>query len=214
MIGGASPEFASLGGRLEQAGACLDIREKALGLEGTNPDLILAECPPVNELRALRQRFACPIIFCAAEDGSEERAIQGLESGADDWLDLGKLFPLHWAKIRAWLRRAAAEAEKSSVQIGELTVDWNRREVRRNDDLLPLNAVEFNLLRFFILNAGAVLTRDEISRALYDREFNGLERTIDIHICRLRHLIRDDPRVPAYIKTVRGQGYLFLIPRD
>jgi DNA-binding response OmpR family regulator len=97
----------------------------------------------------------------------------------------------------------------------ELTVsgDWtlkpSRREVFFKGKILRLTSVQYDFLAFFITHAGQVVTRNDIFQALHTREYDGLNRMIDINVSRLRRLFRDNPKAPRYLKTVRGVGYLF-----
>jgi two-component system response regulator RstA len=97
-----------------------------------------------------------------------------------------------------------------TIKIGEIKINSARREVFLDDKILNINSVEFDILWYLITNTGKTVSRDELHRALYNSEYNGIERALDIYVSRIRSKLCDNPRDPKYIKTVRGEGYLFL----
>lgn len=162
-------------------------------------------------LRQVREKFSGPIVICLGRIDAKTEAL-ALESGADAYLELDQPVSLAWARVSALFRRERREAgcRQQDLLIGDFTIKDSRREIYLKDRLLDMNELQYNLLRYLVLHAGEVATRDDISKALFNREFDGLDRTIDIHISRLRRTLQDNPWKPVYLKTVRGQGYLLV----
>ncbi len=145
----------------------------------------------------------------------ETDKVVGLELGADDYVTK----PYAWnelrARIRALLRRGghkgvldAADGARQ-LSAGDLTVDLDRREVRKRGEEITLPARLFDLLVYFMRNRGNVLTRDQLLEKVWGYDYEGDTRTIDVHIRWLRERIEDDPANPQLIQTVRGVGYRF-----
>jgi phosphate regulon transcriptional regulator PhoB len=183
------------------------------------PDLIILDLmlPGVDGLevcRTLRQKSNVPILMLTAKREETDRVI-GLELGADDYLT--KPFSLRelLARVRAILRRTHGYEELARSQVisvGGLTIDPERHEVLVNGRTAELTLKEFELLSFLARHPGRVFTREELLERLWDYEFFGDTRTVDVHIRHLREKIEADPRNPKYIKTVRGVGYKFEEP--
>lgn len=189
-------------------------------------DLMLPELDGRAVIRAVRrdgQAAPTPIIVLSALSSTLDR-IAGLEDGADDYL--AKPFsPAELVlRVRSILRRSgatpapglAAPAAWMSDRGGstilrhrDLTIDPARHEVRRDDGTtIELTRVEFRLLCAIVAADGRVLSRDQLLDAVYGTDAaDVLDRTIDVHIRRLREKLRDDPDVPRYVRTVRGVGY-------
>ena len=156
---------------------------------------------------------AVPILMLTAKGDPLDRII-GLELGADDYL--AKPFEPRelLARIKALLRRASVHAHGSDEQaqvalrFGSLTIDPNTRTVRLNDALCELTAYQFDLLHTLAQRAGRVLTRDQIMEAVRGRELEAFDRSIDVHIGRIRQAIEADVKNPQRILTVRGVGYV------
>ena len=156
---------------------------------------------------------ALPILILTAKGDPLDRII-GLELGADDYL--AKPFEPRelLARIKALLRRASVRAHgedeqaQTALRFGSLTIDPNTRTVRLNDALCELTAYQFDLLHTLALRAGRVLTRDQIMEAVRGRELEAFDRSIDVHIGRIRQAIETDVKNPQRILTVRGVGYV------
>ena len=188
-------------------------------------DLILAQSPDLVVLdimlpgmdgfqvcRQVRPSYRGPILILTARDDDLDE-ILGLELGADDYVTKPVKPRVLLARIRALLRRAQPSAEEpriSRVNIGELTVDASRRETTLRDQVVDLTTVEFNLLWYLVGHAGQVVSRQDLYQAIYNLDYDGLDRSIDVYISRLRQKLGDDPAMPHYIKTVRGVGYLLV----
>ena len=182
--------------------------------EKLQPDLVLIDkTAPSMELisncRALRNYYTGPILFLA-EQIDEMFQVLGLEMGVDDFLIKPLTPALLLAKIRALLRRnfELQQTHKTFVRLGELVIDAGRREVQAMGRPVELTTREFDLLWCLAANNCKVLSRDDIHKLLYNSEYNGFSRSIDIYISRIRQKIGDDPLHPHYLKTVRGKGYL------
>lgn len=178
-------------------------------------DLMLPGLDGLEVCRRVRPLFAAPILMLTARDESMEQ-IDGLEVGADDYVVKPVVPSVLLARIRALLRHdrriidAAKDAELAITNAGELHLDYNNRTVTWRS--LPVNCteVEFELLWLFATNAGQILSRDFIFRSLNGHDYDGLDRSIDIRVSRLRKIFEHDLVNPTRIKTVRGKGYIFV----
>ena len=154
----------------------------------------------LRRLRAGRETADVPVIMLTARTAEMDR-VAGLESGADDYVV--KPFGLMelQARIKAVLRRTRRQ-ESGVLRCGELEVDPSARTVRQRGEPVELTYKEFELLRLLLSRRGSVLTRDEILHAVWDYDFTGETRTVDMHIKSLRQKLGD-----GLISTVRGVGY-------
>jgi len=171
-------------------------------------DLMLPGMDGLSLTRRIRERWNTPIIMVTAR-GDDADKIVGLELGADDYL--AKPFNPRelLARIRAVLRRAPSDAEAGHFQSGGLQIDYAAREVRVGGVRQSLTAHEYALLAALARHAGRVLTRDQLLDLVKGEEADeAFDRSIDVHVSRLRQKIESDPRHPRYVKTVRGAGYL------
>ncbi len=183
-------------------------------VEQYRPDMLLfdvANTPMelIGQCHSLRQNFTGPILILS-ETANEMTQILAMEMGIDDLLirTVNNSFIL--AKIRALLRRSHELKNHNSqkIQLGDLVIDAERREVLARDEVVDLTTREFDVLWCLAQNTRKVLSRDDIHRQIYNSEYNGFDRSIDIYISRIRQKIGDDPTHPRYLKTVRGTGYL------
>ena len=175
-------------------------------------DLMLPGMDGLTLTRRIRERWQTPIIMVTAR-GDDADKIVGLELGADDYL--AKPFNPRelLARIRAVLRRASEHAGGPSdghFSSGGLRIDYGAREVLVDGARQSLTAHEYELLCALARNAGRVLTRDQLLELVKGSEGadEAFDRSIDVHVSRLRQKIEPDPRHPRYVKTVRGAGYL------
>lgn len=183
-------------------------------------DIMLPDLDGFEVLKALRRTAEVPVIMLTAR-GDEVDRIVGLELGADDYLPKPFNPRELVARIKAVLRRApapragSAEAfEARRLRFGDLEIDlegW-RATLQARD--LGLTTAEFALLRALALAAGRVLTRDALLERVQVRDLDVFDRSIDVHVSHLRRKLRDDPRRPRYIKTVRSVGYQFIARPD
>ena len=175
-------------------------------------DIMLPGMDGLTLTRKIRERWSMPVIMVTARDEDTDKIV-GLELGADDYL--AKPFNPRelLARIRAVLRRAQGVVEEGHFTSGGLTIDFGAREVTVDGKRQALTTHEFELLCALAKNAGRVLSRerllDLVKGAAADDAF---DRSIDVHVSRLRQKIEPDPRHPRYVKTVRGAGYL--LPRE
>lgn len=173
-------------------------------------DLMLPELDGLSLCRMLRRDSNVPIIMLTAR-GTEMDRINGLETGADDYVvkpfSLGELL----ARVRAMLRRAKADnrAVATKLNSGELSLDLIARRAYRNQSELKLTHREFDLLAELMRNQGAVLSRDLLLNRVWGYDYVGDSHTVDVHIRWLREKIEEDPSAPKRITTVRGVGYRF-----
>jgi DNA-binding response OmpR family regulator len=180
-------------------------------------DLMLPRLDGLEVCRQLRSKpeTADLAILMLTARVEETDLIVGLELGADDYVTK----PYAWnelrARIRALLRRGGQKGAVDpadgvrQLSAGDLRVDLDRREVLRRGEEITLPARLFDLLVYFMRNRGHVLTRDRMLEKVWGYDYEGLSRTIDVHIRWLRERIEDDPANPQLIQTVRGVGYRF-----
>ncbi len=195
-------------------------QQAELALRATRPDAIvldimLPETDGLTVCRGIRgrsdDRASVPILMLTAKGDAMDRVI-GLEIGADDYLP--KPFEPRelLARLRALLRRPAMADQKPSSRVlsfGRLEIDLNAREVRVDGQRRVLTSHQFDLLVLFAERPGRVMTRDQIMNLMRGTPLEAFDRSIDVHVARIRALIEDDPRDPRRIQTVRGTGYVF-----
>jgi two-component system phosphate regulon response regulator OmpR len=166
-----------------------------------------------RRLRAAKNQI--PIIMLTAK-GDELSRIKGLELGADDYLAKPFNPDELMARVKAVLRRqsspvpGAPGSEDESVTFGDYELSLATRELRRGDELHMLTTGEFAVLKALVMHAREPLTRDKLMNLARGREWDALERSIDVQISRLRRMIEPDPSKPRYIQTVWGVGYVFV----
>jgi two-component system response regulator RegX3 len=181
-------------------------------------DLTLPDGDGRDVCRAIRRSSSVPILMLTAR-GTEADRIVGLEIGADDYVvkpfSGGEVI----ARIRAILRRATAgpgetEAPPEPVTVGALDVDFAARRARLDGEELQLSRKEFDLLSELIRHAGRVVTREQLMDRVWDENWFGSTKTLDVHIRWLRQKLGDDPADPRYLHTVRGVGFRFTAPEE
>ncbi|MGB9738990.1 response regulator transcription factor [Chloroflexus sp.] len=179
-------------------------------------DLMLPGMDGLDVTRALRQdplTAGVPIIMLTARVEETDRLI-GLELGADDYITKPFSPRELVARVRAVLRRIEGHLQPTKViQAGRLTIDLERRIVRRDNEIIELTATEFELLTILASAPGRPFTRAQLLDRIYDTNYTGFDRTIDAHIKNLRRKIEPDPNgPPRLILTVYGVGYKFAEP--
>jgi len=173
-------------------------------------DLMLPGKDGLEVCRELRARSDVPILVLTAR-GEEADRVMGLELGADDYL--AKPFSPRelLARIRAVVRRARGRAgpARAAVRVGGLHLDPGARRATLDGREIPLTGYEFTLLEALARRAGRVLSREQLMELARGSAEESFDRSIDVHVSRLRQKLGDDPKRPRLIKTVRGAGYLF-----
>jgi two-component system response regulator RegX3 len=179
-------------------------------------DLTLPDGDGRDVCRALRRSSSVPILMLTAR-GTEADRIVGLELGADDYVvkpfSGGEVI----ARIRAILRRAKAPEEApppGPVTVGALEVDVASRRAHLAGEELQLSRKEFDLLAELIRHAGRVVTREQLMDRVWDENWFGSTKTLDVHVRWLRQKLGDDPADPRYVHTVRGVGFRFTAPEE
>ena len=175
-------------------------------------DLMLPGMNGLEVCSRLRKSFAGPILILTAKSSDIDH-VMGLELGADDFVTKPIEPPVLLARLRALLRRArpaAARPAEEELRFGKLVIDLASRQVRLGDEEIDLTTHEFELLCLLAKNAGTVLSRDAIYNSLRRIEYDGMDRTVDVRISRLRRKLGDNAEQPARIRTIWGKGYLFV----
>ena len=183
-----------------------------LAREG-NPDLIVLDLmlPGIDGLeicRTLRDESDVPIIMLTAKTTDEDK-LTGLGLGADDYVTKPFSPRELAARVRTVLRRLPGERGPDEIKYGQLTVNFFRHEVSLAGRLLNLTEAEFRLLGVLIREPGRVFSRAQLIEKALGYDYEGFDRTIDVHILNLRRKLEPDPSHPRYIKTVYGAGYKF-----
>jgi two-component system alkaline phosphatase synthesis response regulator PhoP len=175
-------------------------------------DLMLPGMDGLDIARSLREdpvTRTLPIIMLTARVEEADRLI-GLELGADDYITKPFSPRELVARVRAVLRRAEGERDVATVlRVGDLTIDLQRRGLRRGGEPIELTATEFDLLAILAREPGRPFTRTQLLELAYDVSYAGFDRTVDAHIKNLRRKIEPDPRNPKYVLTIYGVGYKF-----
>ncbi|MGH2408803.1 MAG: response regulator [Chloroflexota bacterium] len=176
-------------------------------------DLLLPKKPGVAVCRSLRdQGVVTPILMLTAKDTVEDR-VQGLDSGADDYLVKPFYMDELLARARALLRRETT-TKSTRLQVADLQVDTSSHRVSRAGGTIELTSKEYAMLEYFMRNQDQVLTRTMISEHVWDEQFDSLSNIIDVYIRRLRRKI-DENYTPRLLHTIRGSGYLLgILPED
>jgi two-component system, OmpR family, response regulator CpxR len=181
-------------------------------------DVMLPGLNGFEVLRRIRGTSAIPVLLLTAR-GEDVDRIVGLEIGADDYLPKPFNPRELVARIRAVLRRSvtgepAGPPVPQLVQVGDIELDPATRSVRHAGQPVELTSVEFNLLEVLLREAGRVVTRDRLAELVLSRKFSPFDRSIDMHVSKVRKKLGDSDGGNDYIKTVRGVGYIFARPRE
>jgi DNA-binding response OmpR family regulator len=171
-------------------------------------DLTLPGHDGLEVLRALRQKkFSIPVLVLTARDSLEDR-VEGLESGADDYLVKPFAFPELLARIRALLRRGPHEHEPT-LALGDLELDVQMRSVRRGNRQISLTARELELLEYLLRHKNAIVSREMLARDVWRVSIRAtpLDNVIDVHITHLRSKV-DEPFETKLLHTIRGVGFM------
>jgi DNA-binding response OmpR family regulator len=193
--------------------------ERALGetFDAIILDVTLPGMDGFEVLKRLRARSDVPILMLTSR-GEETDRIVGLEMGADDYLP--KTFSSRelLARLRAVMRRntrsesATAPRDEAEIVVGGLRINPAARVVLLDNQPLSLTALEFELLASLARARGRVKSREQLIETIAERNYDGLDRSIDVHIWSLRRKLGDDPKNPRFIQTVRAVGYMLINP--
>ncbi|EJH4296241.1 TPA: response regulator transcription factor, partial [Staphylococcus pseudintermedius] len=206
---------------LEQSGYVVEVAqdgEEALQKEKeTKPDLIVLDVmlpkkDGIEVCKTIRSdKNQVPILMLTAKDDEFDRVL-GLELGADDYMTKPFSPREVVARVKAILRRSSLvdhvrkEEEDEDIVIGSIRIRPDFFEVYRNDELLELTPKEFELLLYLVERQGRVITREHMLNSVWNYEFAGDSRIVDVHISHLRDKLEENPKQPQFIKTVRGLG--------
>lgn len=176
-------------------------------------DLMLPDIDGLEVCRIIRTSSRIPILMLTAKGEPMDRIV-GLELGADDYLP--KPFEPRelLARLRAILRRGRGEDPASAIQFGRLEINQQAMVAKIDGRTCALTTHQFKLLEILAKKAGRVLTRDYLMDELKGQNFESFDRSIDVHISRIRAEIEDDPKHPRRLITVRGAGYVFAREHD
>jgi two-component system phosphate regulon response regulator OmpR len=171
-------------------------------------DLMLPDMDGLDVCKALRTRNQTPILMLTARGDAMDRVV-GLEMGADDYLP--KPFEPRelLARLRAILRRAHTSAPANVMRFGRLEIDKDARDIRIDGTSRTLTSYQFAILLAMAERAGRVLSRDMLFDLVKGESIEAFDRSIDVHISRIRAAIEDNPKKPRRVITVRGAGYVF-----
>jgi two-component system, OmpR family, phosphate regulon response regulator OmpR len=176
-------------------------------------DLMLPDMDGLDVCRRIRSQSETPILMLTARGDAMDRVV-GLEIGADDYLP--KPFEPRelLARLRAILRRTRGQAKSDILRFGRLEIDASALQARLDGEARSLTSYQFALLLVLARHAGRVLSRDAIMDLLQNERLEAFDRSIDVHISRIRAAIEDDPKKPRRVITVRGAGYVFAKVQD
>ena len=173
-------------------------------------DLNLPEKDGVQLCKELKAFLSCPILMLTARDTVMDELV-GLESGADDYLKKPVDPSVLLARMKIALNRRSGQptTQESTLTFGALTITPNQRMVSISDKILDLSRLEYDILLALVQTPDQILSRNTISQRTRGIEYDGIDRTIDIRISKLRKKLEDSEPTPTKIKTIWGKGYLF-----
>jgi len=173
-------------------------------------DLMLPQVDGMDVCRILRAESQVPIIMLTGRSTDDDK-LEGLDLGADDYLTKPFNPRELLARIRAVLRRTAGKDEcgPTEVHFGEMVMDFVRHELRANDQVVNLTPTEFRLLETLVKEPCRAFSRLDLLEQVFGYDYEGLERTVDVHIMNLRKKIEPEPSRPRHVVTVPGLGYRF-----
>ena len=174
-------------------------------------DLMLPGKDGLTLCKELRPSFKGPILMLTARDSDLDQVL-GLEYGADDYVIKPAEPRVLLARIRALMRRYYQQdaREQETIVFGQLCIQPSARKVLLAGDEIYLSSHEYDLLISLAAQAGQILSREFLFNYIYNREYDGLDRTIDVRISQLRKKLNDNSETPTRIKTIWGKGYLFV----
>ena len=193
----------------EERGDAAAERVRALSPDLLILDVMLPGLDGFAVLRALRPRWTGPVLMLTAR-GDDIDQVMGLELGADDYVVKPVVPQVLLARVRAILRRER-QATPADKRFGALRLQPHAREALGPSGPIPLTSAEYDLLSFFTDNPGRVIERDELFLALRGVPYDGLDRSLDLRVSKLRSKLREHLGGDAMIRTVHGRGYLFAV---
>jgi DNA-binding response OmpR family regulator len=172
-------------------------------------DLMLPGLSGQEVCRAVRERLDVPIVMVTALNEEADR-VMGLEGGADDYVTKPFSSRELLARLRAQARRGRGQSgpRATRLEIGELTIDTATVSASVRGEALALTTYEFSLLRVLMERAGRVLSREQLLELVHGSSDDAFDRSVDVHVSRLRQKLELDPRKPRLLKTIRGVGYM------
>ena len=176
-------------------------------------DLMLPDMDGLELCRQLRAKSDLPLLMLTARGDAADRIV-GLEIGADDYLPKPFQPRELLARLRAILRRGKGAAAAMRLRFGSLEIDRDARSVSVDGKACSLTGYQFALLVALAENAGRVLSREALMDFVKGEPLEAFDRSIDVHVSRIRAAIEDDPRKPRRVITVRGAGYVFAKAQD
>ena len=201
-----------------QMTAAEDGKTALIQFEQFNPDLVildvnLPDANGYNLCQEMQSRTGVFVLMLTSRTDEADK-VRGFSQGADDYIT--KPFSLVELGVRVGAilkrQRIVTTAEQQSLIFDQLAIDPVRREVKLNEEMVPLTALEFDLLHFLASHPGRVWRRSELIQEVWDYEYVGDQRVVDVHIGQIRKKIEIDTSQPALIQTVRGVGYKFESP--
>jgi len=202
--------FAVTVSSLGMAGIALEARET---FDALVLDLMLPDMDGLEVCRRIRAHSQTPILMLTARGDAMDRVV-GLELGADDYLPKPFEPREMLARLRAILRRRGREQRVDVLRFGSLEIDAGARKARLNGTECELTDYQFSLLLVLAQHPGRVMSRDAIMELMKSERLESFDRSIDVHISRIRAAIEADPKKPRRIITVRGSGYVFAKVQD
>jgi two-component system alkaline phosphatase synthesis response regulator PhoP len=169
-------------------------------------DVMLPGIDGIEVCQILRAESDVPIIMLTARTRDQDK-LAGLDTGADDYVTKPFSPRELAARVRAIFRRLPTERGPTEIKLGDLIMNFPKQQVYLNNKPLSLTAVEFKILGAFLKEPGRVFERMELIEKAFGYDFEGYDRTIDVHIFNLRRKLEPDPKHPKYIRTVYGAGY-------
>lgn len=215
-LSGMMQDFLSAKGyrvSLEADGLVAIDRIQSESFDGVVLDIGLPGADGFRVCREVRSDFAGPIIVLTAR-GDEADEVIALEAGADDFMSKPVRPNALLARLKIHLRRFDASPPEPNLKspdivVGDLSIDLGSRSVMVADQSIELTTAEFDLLQYLAARAGTVVSRKDLYVDLLEIPYDGMDRSVDLRVSRLRRKLGDDPQHPTRIKSVRGVGYLF-----
>ncbi|MFT6159216.1 MAG: DNA-binding response OmpR family regulator [Myxococcota bacterium] len=182
------------------------------GIDAVVLDVMMPGMDGFEVLRQLRPISSVPLIMLTARGDDFDRIV-GLELGADDYLPKPFNPRELLARLQAILRRSnAPQSTTAAVHAGPIRVDPDTREVHMDGERVALTTTEFEILRVLVSQAGRVVPRERLMELARGSDFASFDRSVDVHVSRIRKKLGDDPKDPRFLKTVRGVGYTIVRP--